>query len=61
VTIRTATGAHTMLRNVPAGSPDQPLSDAELQGKLDTLVGPVLATLSRLESVKTVSGLLPAS
>jgi hypothetical protein len=46
------------------------LSDAELQGKLDTLVGPVLAdtaredlwtTLSRLESVKTVSGLLPAS
>jgi 2-methylcitrate dehydratase PrpD len=70
VTVRTPTGEHTMQRDVPAGSPDQPLSDAELQGKFDTLVGPVLAVqargdlwtaLGRVECLKTVRGLLTTS
>jgi 2-methylcitrate dehydratase PrpD len=70
VTIRTATGEHTLQRNIPAGSPGQPLSDGELRGKFDGLAGPVLAAraredvwmaLSSLERVESVRGLLAAS
>jgi 2-methylcitrate dehydratase PrpD len=70
VSIRTATGEHTLQRNIPVGSPDQPLSDAELRSKFDGLVGPVLAAqpradlwtaLSSLERIDSVRGLLAAS
>jgi 2-methylcitrate dehydratase PrpD len=70
VTIRTGTGEHTLQRNIPAGSPDQPLSDAELRSKFDDLVAPVLAAqaradlwtaLSSLDRVPSVRGVLAAS
>ena len=70
VTITTASGTHTLQRDIPAGSPDQPLSDAELRTKFDGLVGPVLAAqaradlwkaLSSLERQQTIRGLLAPS
>jgi 2-methylcitrate dehydratase PrpD len=70
LTVRTASGAHTQQRDIPAGNPDQPLSDAELHSKFDGLVGPVLAAqaradlwaaLSSVERLPTVRGLLVAS
>jgi 2-methylcitrate dehydratase PrpD len=69
VTIRTASTTHVLQRSIPAGSPDQPLSDAELRSKFDGLVGPLLTgqtraelwdALSSLERLDTVRGLLPA-
>jgi 2-methylcitrate dehydratase PrpD len=57
VTITTGSGTHTLQRDIPAGSPDQPLSDAELRTKFDGLVGPVLAAQARADLWKALSSL----
>lgn len=68
VSVSSGNSTHTLQRDIPAGSPELPLSDEELKGKFDALTAAVLSpesmsmlwsSIGNIEHVDTVRGLLP--